>query len=105
MLQDGNGMVVSNATAAITDIQMTRSLWFMVTPPIVHALLNAVPETGDWGRINILDFLSANVKSVEWTQEHIQRVIPHLAHTNPAVVLSAIKIVLMYLGHLDSLSD
>jgi hypothetical protein len=38
-----------------------------------------------------------NVPSVEFTDEHIQRIIPHLAHTNPAVVLSAAKIVLMYL--------
>lgn len=35
----------------------------------------------------------------------MQRVIPHLAHTNPAVVLSAAKIVLMYMSELDSFSD
>lgn len=51
MLQDGNGMVVSNATAAIAEIQATKGLWFPVTPKIVHALLNAIPETVDWGRI------------------------------------------------------
>ena len=28
MLMDGNGMVVSNATAAITEIQQTKGLWF-----------------------------------------------------------------------------
>lgn len=44
-------MVVSNATAAISDIQITKGLWFPITPKIVHTLLNAVPETGDWGRV------------------------------------------------------
>jgi AP-1 complex subunit beta-1 len=28
MLMDGNGMVVSNATAAIAEIQQTKGLWF-----------------------------------------------------------------------------
>lgn len=28
MLMDGNGMVVSNATAAISEIQQTKGLWF-----------------------------------------------------------------------------
>jgi vesicle coat complex subunit len=63
MLQDGNGMVVSNATAAITEIKATKGLWFELTPKIVHALLNAIPETGEWGRISILDFLADNLKA------------------------------------------
>jgi hypothetical protein len=43
MLTDGNGMVVSNATAAISDIQATKGLWFKINQQTIHALLNAVP--------------------------------------------------------------
>jgi len=43
MLLDGNGMVVSNATAAIIEIQQTKGLWFQVTEQTVHNLLNAIP--------------------------------------------------------------
>jgi hypothetical protein len=62
MLQDGNGMVVSNASAAITEIKASKGLWFELTPKMVHSLLNAIPETGEWGRISILDFLADNLK-------------------------------------------
>jgi|DEB19_MinimDraft_2_1074335.scaffolds.fasta_scaffold903084_1 hypothetical protein len=51
MLLDGNGMVVSNATAAISEIVITKGIWFKILPVTIHALLNAVPETVDWGRI------------------------------------------------------
>lgn len=68
---DGNGMVVSNATAAITEIQQTKGLWFSVEKSTVHNLLNAVPETNDWGRILILDFLAQNYKAEKLNEEHI----------------------------------
>jgi AP-1 complex subunit beta-1 len=97
LIHDGNGMVVSNAAIAISEIATTKGLWFQPSPKIVHDLLNAVSETSDWGRINILDFLGERIPHELWTDEHIQRVIPHMAHTNPAVVMSAIKIILQYL--------
>ena len=64
----------------------------------MHSLLNAISETGEWGRISILDFLADNVKPSEFTDEQVQRVIPHTAHSNPSVVLSAVKLVIIYLS-------
>lgn len=63
-------------------------------------LLNAISECSEWGRVYILDFLAenmlANPKDVD---EIIQRVIPNLAHSNAAVVLSAAKVILKYLDY------
>lgn len=105
MLQDGNGMVVSNAAAAITEIKASKGLWFEITPKTTHSLLNAIPETGEWGRISILDFLADNLKPTDFLDEHIQRIIPHLAHSNPSVVFSACKLVIMFLSGLEANSD
>jgi AP-1 complex subunit beta-1 len=63
MLSDGNGMVVSNAVAAFTEIQNMRGKVLEVTPEILHKLLNAVQECSEWGRVYILDFLAENVPS------------------------------------------
>jgi vesicle coat complex subunit len=68
---------------------------------LMHKLLNAVPECSEWGRIYILDFLSENplpspIKDVD---ELIQRIVPNLAHSNSAVVLSATKLILRYIDH------
>jgi hypothetical protein len=64
-------MVVSNATAAITEIKASKGLWFELSPKIVHSLLNAIPETGEWGRISILDFLADNLKANQFQDEHV----------------------------------
>lgn len=67
---------------------------------LMHKLLNAVPECSEWGRIYILDFLADNPlppSEVKDVDEIIQRVIPNLAHSNSAVVLSATKVILRYL--------
>jgi len=58
MINDGNGMVVSNAVAALTEISNTKGKFIKMTPTISHKLLNALPEVSEWGRVYILDFLA-----------------------------------------------
>jgi hypothetical protein len=31
-----------------------------MTPSLLHKLLNALPESSEWGRVYILDFLADN---------------------------------------------
>jgi AP-1 complex subunit beta-1 len=74
-----------------------------MTQSLMHKLLNAVPECSEWGRIYILDYLGENMlQHPKDVDEIIQRVIPNLAHSNSAVVLSAAKVILRYL---DLVSD
>ena len=64
-------------------------------------MLNALPECSEWGRIYILDFLSENdleynktqLSLVQFSEQTINRVIPNLAHSNPALVLSSTKLI------------
>jgi len=71
---------------------------------ILHKLLNAIPECSEWGRVYILDFLAENVPAqFKDVDETISRVIPNLAHSNCAVVLSATKVVLKYMDFVQGL--
>ena len=65
---------------------------------LMHKLLNAVTECSVWGRIYILDYLGENIlQNPKDVDEIIQRVIPNMAHSNSAVVLSAAKVIMRYL--------
>ena len=104
MISDGNGMVVSNAIAAFTEIQATRENAIVMNQDILHKLLNAIPECSEWGRVYILDFLAQNTPSkFKDVDETIQRVIPNLAHSNCAVVLSATKVIMKYMDYVQGL--
>ena len=98
LLFDGNGMVVSNAVQAVTEITKTRGNFVKVDQKLVSQLLNAIQESAPWGRISILDFLSDNWSELVVNDETVQRIIPNLAHSNPAVVLAATRFILKYLG-------
>ena len=52
----------------------------------------------------ILDFLAQNTPSkFKDVDETIQRIIPNLAHSNCAVVLSATKVILKYMDYVQGL--
>ncbi len=69
-----------------------------MTQSLLHKLLNAVSECSEWGRIYILDYLADNMlQNPKDVDEIIQRVIPNLASSNSAVVLSATKVIMRYL--------
>lgn len=79
MISDGNGAVVANAIAALTDIQSVRGKLLEMTPEVLHKLLNAIPECSEWGRVFILDFLAENLPTkFKDVDETISRVIPNL---------------------------
>ena len=75
-----------------------------MTPEILHKLLNAIPECSEWGRVYILDFLAENVpEQFNDVDETISRVVPNLAHSNCAVILSATKVILKYMDYVQGL--
>jgi AP-1 complex subunit beta-1 len=75
-----------------------------MTHEMLHQLLNAIPECSEWGRVYILDFLAENVpQEFKDIDETIARVIPNLAHSNCAVILSATKVILKYMDNVQGL--
>ena len=99
-LSDANPTVVANAVAALSEIADAsgREGVFEITGGVLQKLLAALNECTEWGQVFILDALARYAPSDTREAENIvERVTPRLVHQNPAVVLSAVKVVIMYL--------
>jgi vesicle coat complex subunit len=100
MLGDSNPMVISNAVAALAEIsdnQTDRGI-FSIDRSILHKLLAAINECTEWGQICILDSLSKYAPgNANEAQEIVERVVPRLQHANASVVLSAVRVLMIYL--------
>jgi AP-1 complex subunit beta-1 len=98
-LNDGNALVLSNTVAAITEIsEMRGSQVVALTPQIINRVLSALNEATEWGQVFILDYIGTYTPTDSKECESIiERIIPRLAHANPAVVLSTIKVIIKYL--------
>lgn len=104
LLSDGNPTVVANAVAALSEIQdATGKDVFDITTAVLTKLLAALNECTEWGQVFILDSLARYTPADAREAENImERVAPRLVHQNPAVVLSAVKIVMMYMELLSN---
>ncbi|KAI8978920.1 adaptin N terminal region-domain-containing protein [Pilobolus umbonatus] len=98
MLSDVNPMVVANAVVALTDINEAspgKSI-FEINANIANKLLHALNECTEWGQIAILTAIADHKVSGKKEAESIcDRVMPRLQHANGAVVLSAIKVLMI----------
>ncbi|KAF8642930.1 hypothetical protein AX16_009318 [Volvariella volvacea WC 439] len=110
MISDSNPMVVANTVAALTDIHAAAiaanpqaisqndSGVFHITSQILTKLLVALNECSEWGRVAILNALARYVAQDEKESEHIcERVVPQFQHANGAVVLAAVKAIMIHI--------
>lgn len=99
LISDPNPTVVSNAVAALGEISETSGKDILVmTPAVLQKLLAALNECTEWGQIFILDSLSTySPQDAKEAEGIIERVSPRLQHSNSAVVMSAVKIILRYM--------
>ena len=104
LLSDANPTVVANAVAALGEIAETSGKDVMVmTSAVLQKLLAALNECTEWGQIFILDSLSQYVpQDAKEAEGIIERVAPRLQHSNSAVVLSAVKIILKYMEEITN---
>ncbi|EPS65048.1 hypothetical protein M569_09731, partial [Genlisea aurea] len=104
LISDNNPMVVANAVAALSEIQEHSSLpIFEMTSQTVSKLLTALNECTEWGQVFILDALSKYKATDARDAENIvERVTPRLQHANCAVVLSAVKMILLQMELITS---
>ena len=64
LMNDGNGMVVSNTIAALAQISEAKGFnMISLTPYNVQKLLTALQECTEWGQIYILDALTGYTTS------------------------------------------
>ena len=102
-LNDGNAIVLSSTIAALSEISLlSGENYLKISSKILKKLLNALNETNEWGQIYILDFLvNYKKKKTKYAEMIIEASIPLFNHINSAVIMSAVKVVLKYLDHID----
>lgn len=104
LISDNNPMVVANAVAALAEIQenSTRPI-FEITSNTLAKLLTALNECTEWGQVFILDALSKyKAPDAREAENIVERVTPRLQHANCAVVLSAVKMILLQMELITS---
>ncbi|KAG7857906.1 hypothetical protein KL939_003162 [Ogataea angusta] len=103
LLDDSNQMVVANSISALIEIsKATNSNILKIDSKILKKLLMTLNECTEWGRIAILTALADYAaEEVGEVQHIIDRVSPQLQHENPAVVLSAVKVIIKQLDKVD----
>ena len=98
MTADENAMVVANTIVALGEIAISRGPILKPDSKLLGQLLIALPDSSEWSRVYLLDFLATHTPSkFQDVEEVISRVVPQLSHTNSAVVLSSIRVLIRYM--------
>ena len=103
MLDDGNATVLSSAIAALSEISLLSGVEYLkLNSKILKKILTALNDANEWGQIYILDALM-NYKKTKASKSEmiIEAVVPLFNHINPAVIMSAIKVVLKFLDFIE----
>ncbi|KAG8774488.1 hypothetical protein FRC15_001263, partial [Serendipita sp. 397] len=104
LLKDANPTVVANAVAALTEISdrndtMVLKFSFSLAAKLVAALENC----SEWGQIYILDSLLNYVpQTSDEATIMTERIVARLQHSNSAVVLTVIKVLLYLMNYIES---
>lgn len=104
-LLDGNAIVVANACAALLEITRNSDKNYLPLRKgsYLNKVLAALNDSNEWGQIYILEAIATHeIKSADEADNIVERVLPRLAHNNPAVVLSSVKVILKAM---EKLSD
>ena len=97
MLLDGNAIVVANACAAILEISKSanKNYFPFRKGQYLNKVLAAIADSNEWGQVYILEAISLyEITDPQQADNIIERILPRLQHNNPAVIMSAVKVVL-----------
>ena len=95
LLSDSNPLVVSNACAAIMEINSKRSKpFYKFTSENISILANAINDSNEWCQSILFDAIAKyEPNDSEEAASMIDRLIPYLKHSNPAVIIGAFKCI------------
>lgn len=99
MISDENPTVVANAIAALCEISDNSPTEILkIDTSVLQKLLVALQECTEWGQCYILDCLVRyEPRDDREAEQIIERIQSRLQHNNTAVVLCAIKVIMVYL--------
>ncbi|KNB43375.1 hypothetical protein JH06_3696 [Blastocystis sp. subtype 4] len=103
MIGDSSPFVVSNSLVALKDIsEVLGQDMIRVNTKMLNKLLICLEECSEWGQITILDVLAKYIpKDEEEAMLIVERTVPRLQHVNIAVVLGAVKVILLNIEDCD----
>ena len=104
MLRDENPTVVSSALAALMDIwERSESIKLTIDYANASKIVQILPDCSEWGQTYILEALTAYVpQDCSEATLLAERITPRLSHTNSAVVLTCIRVILYLMNYIDS---
>lgn len=103
LIADSNSMVVSNAVAALAEIaEISGKDVMKVNENLLNKLMAALTECNEWGQVFILDTLGKYEPNQMQAEMVIERVVPRLKHSNAAVSLSAVKVIVKCLNYTNN---
>lgn len=97
MLLDGNAIVVANTCAALLEISKgaNKNYFPFKKGQYLNKVLAAVNDSNEWGQVYILEAIALyEVTDAQQAENVVERILPRLSHNNPAVILSAVKVIL-----------
>ncbi|KAG0066043.1 beta-adaptin [Linnemannia elongata] len=103
LISDSTPMVVANAVIALAEMQESsvNKDVFVVNVAVMNKMLAALNECNEWGQIAILTSLAEYRPLDSKEAESIcERVVPRLQHANGSVVLSAIRVLMIFLRYI-----
>lgn len=104
LLGASNPMTVANAVAALAEIADSSGDPSVIglSPSSVPRFLAALSECTEWGQVFILDAIATyRPADAEEADAMVERVVPRLQHSNAAVVLSAVRLIVALMPLLD----
>ena len=105
MLLDGNAIVVANACASLLEISKASGKNYIRLKQgnNLNKILAALVDSNEWGKVYILETIASYDTSDSKESENIiERVMPQVTHNNPAVVLSAVKVMLKFMENITN---
>lgn len=101
LLHDENPMVVSNTTEALFEINERRTTpIFKLTSDTLTPIIAALASSSEWCQIMLLDALARyKPTSSEDASFLIDRLIPMLKNSNPAVVVGSFKCIFLFMEY------
>ncbi|KAK4544057.1 hypothetical protein LTR36_004555 [Oleoguttula mirabilis] len=104
MLRDENPTVVSSALAALMDIwERSESIKLTIDYANASKIVQILPDCSEWGQTYILEALTSYVpQDTSEAALLADRITPRLSHTNSAVVLTCIRVILYLMNYIDN---
>ncbi|OHS93207.1 Adaptin N terminal region family protein [Tritrichomonas foetus] len=95
LLTDSNPLVIANAAAAIMEINSKRTTPILkFTQANISAIANAIESSSEWCQAILFDAIAQYEPSdSQEASTMIDRLLPYLKHSNPAVVIGAFKCI------------